>query len=614
MVLRLKQLICNQLRQQYQLNGHKSVVKTFLSLDNNNNDIGMRPKFSIDLNQLVDNTTTTTTAIIDDKHVKNLLSKLSFVRHLETKRTDLLTAEDSVDGVSKDRSSSTTTDHKMIIEVDEQVYVKQLFHDLVDDNLRENLGNNTRGGQSAPVQTVVVEFSSPNIAKPFHVGNYRSTIIGNFVSNFYRFCRHNVISLNYLGDFGTQFGILSLAYDSFGNDNQLASNPSKHLFDVYVKGNAECKASDQWRQSAKNRFNELETKQNPDVLKQWQRFRETSVDQLKSLYSRLGIAFDDFHSESMYSEAGHRVVDQLRQLGLIDSDDQSAAQFALIADDDDTNRVNLKIPVIKSDGSTLYLTRDIAAVLHRKQLFNFDKMLYIVDSSQSKHFNHLFKILTQYNHEFQKKLIHLRFGRIIGMSTRRGDIIFLEDVLNEAKERAIESCKTSPNTKISEENYDSVSDILGMSGLLIHDLAHRRVQEYRFKWDKALKHTGDTGIALQYTHSRLCSLEKNCGIELNTSSIEPHMDCLSPIEAKLLMTILSQFDDILVDSFDTLEPSLLVHYLFDLKNAINRAIQVLKVKGQEPDVAQTRLLLFRCSRNVLNQGMQILGLSPLSSM
>ncbi|CAG2101032.1 unnamed protein product [Medioppia subpectinata] len=466
-------------------------------------------QFYIHFNHL---TTSHTSDTISPQNVINLLSKLSFIKqiHLETNSAT---------------DETQTPQQRIVFDIEDHFYVKQLINDLKVDNLWQTYGTNTRlccssdGESDGPV---VVEYSSPNIAKPFHVGNYRSTIIGHFVANFHRFCGHRVIALNYLGDFGTQFGILSLAFDRFGDDQSLAANPLRHLFDVYVKGSTECKASEEWRQSAKDRFNALETKQNADVLNQWNRFRELSVDRLKHLYQRIGIDFDEFHSESMYSSAGHEVIDRLRQLGHLESaGDDSRAEFAVVGTNG-PNKVSLKIPVIKSDGSTLYLTR---------------------------------------------KLTHLKFGRILGMSTRKGDIVFLEDVLNEAKERAIESCKTSPNTKISEENFESVSDILGISGLLIHDLSHRRVQEYRFNWEKAIRHSGETGIALQYTHARLCSLETNCGVDIDYE-FEPKVEALSDFEAKLLMNRLSQFDEILIDSFESLEPSLLVRYLFDLRQIL----------------------------------------------
>lgn len=221
----------------------------------------------------------------------------------------------------------------------------------------ESYGRNTLlSSGCVDSSTIVVEYSSPNIAKPFHVGNLRSTIIGNFVANLQSFCGHNVIRLNYLGDWGTQFGILSLAYDYFGDDNTLAQNPLKHLFDVYVKGNNECNNSEEWRERAKNRFNLLESKQNSDVLRQWQKFRELSISELKTLYSRLGISFDEFHSESMYSKASLQVIEQLRQLGVIQNNDESGAVFAVIKNTDSDNEYS-RIPVIKKDGSTLYLTR-----------------------------------------------------------------------------------------------------------------------------------------------------------------------------------------------------------------------------------------------------------------
>ena len=240
------------------------------------------------------------------------------------------------------------------------------YKELIDDLKTHHFETNYGQSLSESKRSVVVEFSSPNIAKPFHVGNFRSTIIGNFVANLNEFFGHNVIRLNYLGDFGTQFGILSLAYDHFGDDQSLANNSLKHLFEVYVKGHAECEASEEWRKSAKRRFNEMETQQNPNALEQWQRFRELSVEQLKSLYERLGIRFDAFHSESMYSKASLKIIDHLKHLGLIETD-ESGAQFAVLK-----NGTCLKIPVIKSDGSTLYLTRsEFNSIAIIRTLFNF---------------------------------------------------------------------------------------------------------------------------------------------------------------------------------------------------------------------------------------------------
>lgn len=233
---------------------------------------------------------------------------------------------------------------------------------------------------------IIVEYSSPNIAKPFHVGNLRSTIIGNSIANILQFGGHDVLRMNYLGDWGTQFGILSLAYDQYGEEDKLKSEPLKHLFDVYVKGNQECQADEKWRDMAKERFYQLELKKNSDVYDQWIRFRGLSLIELDHLYQRLGIKFDVLTSESMYSGCGPDIINILKSMKLIETVDGTV--YSNIRHYNDPMKI-IQVPLVKKDGTSLYLTRDIAAVLHRKKHYSFDRMYYVVDSSQSKHFNNL---------------------------------------------------------------------------------------------------------------------------------------------------------------------------------------------------------------------------------
>lgn len=241
-------------------------------------------------------------------------------------------------------------------------------------------------------KTIIVEYSSPNIAKPFHVGNLRSAIIGNCVANVLQYRGHNVIRMNYLGDWGTQFGILSLAYDRFGSESLLQTEPLKHLYDVYVKGNQEIEKSTEWRDAAKERFTRLESQTDPATFEQWNRFRELSLQELKSLYQRLGITFDVYSSESIYTKASLSIVELLKNKGLIEQSDDGALLATTTSFDNPNEEVS--VPVLKSDGSTLYLTRDLAAALDRKERYQFDRMYYVVDSSQAKHFWNLKSILS----------------------------------------------------------------------------------------------------------------------------------------------------------------------------------------------------------------------------
>lgn len=327
-----------------------------------------------------------------------------------------------------------------------------MLKDLQRENLMEYIV--AEKSKNRNPQKVIVEFSSPNIAKPFHVGNFRSTIIGNSVSKLLEIGGDKVIRMNYLGDWGTQFGILSLAYELYGESEKLESYPLKHLFDLYVKGNQgevlalfansncvlflllEIKNDPEMKEAAKIRFKLLEAKQNSELFEQWAQFREMSLKELTNLYYRLGVIFDYYTSESMYSESAFELVNKINQAGLL----SRCHTGAFYVKTDDSNQV----PLLKSDGSTLYITRDLAAVFHRKEKFRFDRMYYVVDSSQSKHFNNLksiLQLLNGSNNEFD--LRHLKFGRIIGMSTRKGEVVFLDDVLDQAKQLALEAIKNS---------------------------------------------------------------------------------------------------------------------------------------------------------------------------
>ncbi|KAH9394220.1 Arginyl-tRNA synthetase [Tyrophagus putrescentiae] len=515
-----------------------------------------------------------------------------------------------IDNVYQSSNSVDCGASRILFQINFEHLIKELFADLgaisndCSSQAKDNIDEDFR-------KTIIVEYSSPNIAKPFHVGNLRSAIIGNCVANVLQFRGHNVIRMNYLGDWGTQFGILSLAYDRFGSESLLQAEPLKHLFDVYVKGNQEIEKNTEWRDAAKERFTRLESQADPATFEQWARFRELSLQELKSLYQRLGITFDVYSSESMYTRASLNIVEQLKNRGLVEQSEDGAL-LATTPSFDNPN-LPISVPLLKSDGSTLYLTRDLAAAVDRKEQYNFDRMYYVVDSSQAKHFWNLKSILNAMGNNIYRDMKHLKFGRIVGMSTRRGNAIFLDDVLNEAKERALSAIKSSPNTKISPEQYESVADKLGVSAIVVNDLSNRRVREYRFNWDKALRLTGDTGISLQYTHARLCNLELNCGVELSPNC-DIDVAAIDTAEGRMLINLLAMFDQVIERTAEELEPSLLAHYLFDLKSAINRANQELTVKGESPSVAQTRLQLFRCAQRVFSQSMRLLGLTPLQAI
>ncbi|KAH8329804.1 hypothetical protein KR074_010423, partial [Drosophila pseudoananassae] len=458
---------------------------------------------------------------------------------------------------------------------------------------------------------VVVEYSSPNIAKPFHVGHLRSTIIGNVLANLHQHLGYRTTRLNYLGDWGTQFGLLALGVELNNvSDKTMQTSPIESLYKAYVVANKAAEESPDIAQQARDLFTALEAGTNEKMAKKWQQYRQYTIEDLSKVYSRLGVHFDSYEWESQYSQQQILVVlDQMRKAGILHR--ESDGREIVIVD-------GRRIPVIKSDGSTLYLARDIAALLSRLDRINFSRLLYVVDNGQADHFNALFKTASNLNDRLNKEsLQHVKFGRIHGMSTRQGTAIFLKDVLDEARdimrEKRSLSATTKENTSFDDEH---VCDILGVSAVLVNVLKQRRQRDYDFNWNQALQVNGDTGIKLQYTHCRLNNLLENFK-EVDLDDIRPNWDhfATEPLEALDLVYELARFDQNVWHSKEQLETCVLVNYLFGLCNTTSRALKRLPVKQEACRQKQyQRLLLFHAAKQTLQRGIQILGLRPLDQM
>lgn len=300
-----------------------------------------------------------------------------------------------------------------------------------DNFVNELFASATKNVFNERKKRIIVEFSSPNIAKPFHFGHLRSTIIGNFISNLYKSFGHDVIRMNYLGDWGTQFGLLKIGMElSELSISEIKSNPIAHLFNAYVKANQLAAADPSISERARNIFGQLENGEMTD-LSDWMECRKFTVDELERLYKRLGTEFDEYSWESEYRKPNiTNIIDLMNEKRLLKT---SADGKSII----DVN--NKSLPMLKSDGTTLYLTRDVAAIFDRFEKYNFDEMLYVVENGQHDHFNSLFSIAKLLHFPNADHLRHIKFGRIANMSTRKGNVVFLKDVLDEAQELALES-------------------------------------------------------------------------------------------------------------------------------------------------------------------------------
>lgn len=485
---------------------------------------------------------------------------------------------------------------------------KRLVMRLCRNQFMENVLNDFSIQRRIQEETpkTLIEFSSPNIAKPFHAGHLRSAIIGNFLANIYHHLGHDVVKLNYLGDWGTQFGFLKMGVELKGLSREdIRKNPIKMLYEAYVYAYTQASTNEELQSRARTIFSHMEQGKLKD-LDDWTDYRSYTVDELRKVYDRLGITFDQYHWESQYGigDIAH-VVSRLQENGL------------LITQDDGRKVVKVgprNIPIVKSDGSTLYLTRDIAALIDRHQRFTFDKAIYVVDNAQSDHFAALASIAQQMGLPYASDIVHVKFGRVHGMSTRKGNAVFLSDILDEAEALMRHKQVKKSTTKVDVINNPEVTSTLGTTAVVVNDLKQRRMRDYDFSWDKALQTDGDCGIKLQYTHCRLWSLVKNAD-ECCPDNEQCQPKLLPEPEALHLICEIANYDGILTEAADKQEACILVNYLFGLCNAANRCVQTMNVKNElSKEKRIQRLKLFNTARSVLQHGMQILGLKPLLEM
>ncbi|XP_029609979.1 putative arginine--tRNA ligase, mitochondrial [Salmo trutta] len=453
--------------------------------------------------------------------------------------------------------------------------------------------------------TTVVEFSSPNIAKKFHAGHLRSTIIGNFIANLKESLGNNVIRVNYLGDWGMQFGLLGAGFQLFGCQEKLKNNPLQHLFDVYVQVNKEAENNEVIGQAAREFFRQLEQQEHQAVLL-WKQFREITVEEYQQVYKRLGVHFDIYSGESFHQQQAQEVVQQLQRQGLLKTTEKGTGVVDLSSAGD----MSSYSTVLRSDGTSLYITRDLAAAIDRKERYNFDEMIYVTDKSQGIHFQQLFQILLAMGHSWAERCQHVPFGLVQGMKTRLGEVVFLEDVLDEARGRMLRNMSQSKTTKEMVYPEDTAEKV-GISALIVQDFKGPLGSDYKFDWDRILQAQGDTGVFLQYTHARLCSLIHRYG-DGEEGAFDPSL-LLDQRSISILQHLL-RYDEVLYQSVQDLQPKHLVNFLMTLSHLTASAHRELPVKGSPQAVAQARLRLFSGVCTVLANGMKILGITPVKKM
>ncbi len=517
-----------------------------------------------------------------------------------------------------------------------KTFAQQVLSEIIDRGEKygcSDLGKN---------RNVVVDFSSPNIAKPFSIGHLRSTVIGNAIRNMYKALGYNSLGMNHLGDWGKQFGMLGVAFSRKlpQSENELQEAMTRgegvlYLRDLYVEIHAAAEVDPSIHDQARDWFLRLE-QGNPDEMALWQRFRDLSLDEFNRVYGLLGIQFDYVRGEAFYFQTGYvdRMVKELKaarqeKKGTAVGDNPTSAIEAkkeaeappLLQKSEDAWIVDLSdhnMPpclILKADGATLYATRDIAAIVQRTEEFDPDRIIYVVGAPQSLHFNQVFLVLRQLGYgKAADHCVHVPFGLIKFkegvMSTRKGNVILLEDVLNRSIEQVREIIKD--RSGYTDDEREEIAQSVGIGAIVFADLSASRIKDWDFDWSLLLNFDGRTGPYLLYTHARLASILRKYGSTINT---DVDWGLLDDADSARLVRALARYPEVLVDAADQYEPSILSRYLLDLAEAQNKFYNANRVLDESnPDTTKARILLIACARQVLDNGLRILGLKPVEKM
>ena len=465
---------------------------------------------------------------------------------------------------------------------------------------KENYGKK----QIGTGKNVTIDFSAPNIAKPFHIGHIRSTVIGDSIRNIYKALGYNTIGINYIGDYGTQFGVMIAAYKLWGDKEAIDADPINELLKLYVRYNTEAEDDPKMMDAARQEFRNLEEGQE-EAVELWQWFKDLSLKEFDRVYDMLDIEFDNYHGESYNAAAEPRVISELKEKNLLV--DSEGAQIMDLTEEDLPPAI-----ILKSNGSSAYITRDIATAENRNIEYGFYKNLYVVASQQNLHFQQLRKILKTMGHDYWQDCIHIPFGLVSmkdkTLSTRRGHVIFLEDVLNKAIEKTKE---IMADRDADIENIDETAQIVGIGAVKFQELYNNRIKDYVFNWDNLLNFNGETGPYVQYTYARAKSVLAKAGKE---EFEEIDFKNLNTPEEMALIKSIAGFEDSLIKAHDKYEPSIVSRQIMEIAKNFNKFYNAHQIMVEDEDVKNERLALTYAASIVIKEGLALLGIKTVEKM
>lgn len=505
-----------------------------------------------------------------------------------------LIAKDIAEKISDDNFTSIQAVGPYVnFAIDHVKLVNATLNDVLTE--KEHFGDQKLGEGNVPI-----DMSSPNIAKPMSMGHLRSTVIGNSIAKTLEKVGYTPIKINYLGDYGTQFGKLITAYRLWGNEEDVKKDPITNLFHYYVKFHEEAEKDPKLEDEGRAAFKKLENGDEEEI-KLWKWFREVSLQEFNRIYKELGVTFDSYNGEAFFNDKMQPVVDELREKGLLE--ESRGAQVVNLGEDENPALI------LKSDGSSLYMTRDLAAALYRKKEYDFVMSLYVAGGEQTGHFKQLKQVLKKMGYDWSDNIHHIPFGLITQggkkLSTRKGNVVFLDQVLKDAVSLAEQQIEEK-NPNLS--NKKQVAHDVGVGAVVFHDLKNDRMDNFDFDLEEVVRFEGDTGPYVQYTNARAQSILRKANKEISMDNLSLNDDWSFAV-AKAL----ADFPAIVEKASEKFEPSIIAKYALDLSKKFNKYYANVRILDED-DQLNARLALVQATSIVLTEALRLLGVNAPKEM